>query len=195
MASFIPRFEWNDVSVVGDTTSGNPTITGISSTENIIEGMIVDHADFPADAYVVSKTGTTITMSANATATTADTTVDFFQRFTFTYPSVKQARPEYLPSEQVSESIGGGRQVQINNIIKKISLEFKFLTAAQLDDLEENWYLAWAVYGYTFRYFESYESTSEEYELDVYDFKPTREIPKEGDFLHKVGLKFRRVYL
>jgi hypothetical protein len=135
-------------------------------------------------------------MSANATANGVAITIPFFERFDFTYPSVKQARPEYLPTEQVSESIGGIRQTQLNNIIKKITLEFKFIPKAKIDILETDFYLAWAVNAKNFRYFESYEEPGyEEYALDNLDFKPTREIPKAGDFLYKITFKLRRVYL
>lgn len=196
MASFIPRLEWNDVSAVGDTTSGNPAITSVPSTTNIKVGMIVNHASFPADAYVLSKTVSTITLSANASATTTGVTYPFFERFDFSYPSTKNPSPEYLPTEQIGESISGVRQVQVNNIIKKVSLDFKFIPKAKIDILTADWYLAWAVYGKTFRYYQSLEVSSyENYEMDSLDFKPLQEIPKEGDFLYKLPLKFRRVFL
>lgn len=197
MASFIPRLEWNDVSVVGNTTSGNPTIVSIPSTTLIKVNMIINHANFPAGAYVLSKTSTTLTMSANATVTATAATLPLFERFDFTYPSdAKNIRPQYYPSEQISESIGGTRQVQINNIIKKVALDFKFIPKAKIDILEADFYLAWAVYGKSFRYFQSYEvNSSEDYELDAFDFKAFPEIPKQGDFLYKIAFKFRRVHL
>lgn len=197
MASFIPRFEWNDVSVVGDTSSGTPTIINVASTTDILVGMIIDHAAFPADAYVLSKTVSTITISANALSSQASASFDLFQRFDFTYPSdIKAIRPQYLPTEAIGESMGGTRQVQINNIIKKVALDFKFIPKAKIDLLETDWYLSWAVFGKPTRYFQSLEvNTSEDYELDALDWKPLAEIPKEGDFLYKIKLPFRRVYL
>lgn len=116
--------------------------------------------------------------------------------FTFKYPSTKQAEPQYLPTEQISESVGGSRQVQINNILKKITVEFEFLTKTEIDNLKTNFYLAWAVYGKTFSYYESSDVSSfEDYELDNLDWKPVRQFPSEGDFKYKIELKFRRVYL
>lgn len=121
---------------------------------------------------------------------------DTDKSYTFKYPSTKQAAPTFLPTEAISESIGGHRQVQINNIVKKVALEFKFIPKADLDILENDFFLSWAVLGKTFKYFESSdEYVFEEYELDSYDWKPVREIPKEGNFLYKITLNFRRVYL
>lgn len=196
MASYIPRLEWNERTINGDSTNASAVISGISDTTNIKVGMVIDAAAFPADTTVLSKTVNSVTLSANATSTLADHDFDFFERFTFPYPSLDNVRPEYLPTEQISESVGGVRQTQINNIIKKVTFNFTFIPKASLDSLETNFYLAWAVFGYSFRYYQSYEiDISEDYELDNYDWKPVNAIPSQGDFLMKLALKFRRVYL
>jgi hypothetical protein len=196
MANFIPRLEWNDISVVGNSAIGSPSLTSVVSTVSVVDGMIINHANFPANSYVISHTVNTILLSANATINGTAATFSLFQRFDFNYPSVKQAEPQYLPTESVSESISGIRQTQINNIIKKIDLEFKFLTNSLKIDLHTNWFLSWAVYGKSFRYFESKDvASSEIYEMDNLDFKPVREIASVGNFLYKLSLKFRRVYL
>ncbi len=196
MANFIPRLEWNDISIVGNTTLNSPIITSVVSTAAVIDGMIINHANFAANSYVVSHTVNTVTISSDATANGATLTLPLFQRLDFDYPSTKQVNPQYLPSESINESISGIRQVQINNIIKKIELEFKFVTNTLRTNLETNWYLSWAVYGNEFRYFESKDVVSSEtYALDNLDFKPVREIAKAGNFLYKIPLKFRRVHL
>jgi len=162
-----------------------------------VSGLHIDSSQFE----IVGATGENVTsyiLTTTAAATRAASTsvIDFLTLFDFNYPSIKQARAEFLPTEQISESVGGIRQVQINNIIKKVNLEFKFLPLASLTELEEDFFLAWAVYGKSFRYYESFDEDSyEEYEMDSLDFKPIREIPKAGDFLYKIALKFRRVYL
>lgn len=50
------------------TTNGSPTITAAAFTD-VAEGMKISGTGIPAGAYVKTKSGTTITMSANATAT------------------------------------------------------------------------------------------------------------------------------
>lgn len=194
MANHIPRFEFNDISIVGDTTNLSPVITDVVSTSEVFEGMIIDSANFPVDSYVISKTVDTVTISAPATADTSAGTLDLFERVDFQYPSTKLARPTYVPTEQISESIGGNRQIQINNMIKKVDLKFEFMTPEFTDLLEARWYLTWALYGKAFRYFESKDETPfENYELEILDWKPVRSFPKSGNFLHSIQLKFRRV--
>jgi hypothetical protein len=196
MANFIPRLEWNDISIVGNTAIASNVITSVVSTAAVIDGMIINHANFPANSYVLSHTINSITVSVNATANGVAVSLALFQRIDFDYPSSKQVEPQYLPTESISESLGGIRQVQINNILKKIELEFRFVTNTLKLNLENNWFLLWAVYGKEFRYFESKDELSNEvYSLDNFDFKPTREIAKAGNFLYKIAFKFRRVYL
>ena len=196
MPNFIPRLEWNDISIIGDSVITSPTIINVVSTTSVIVGMIINHANFLGGTYVLSKTSNTVTLSTNATANGATLTFPLFQRFDFNYPSIKQAEPTYLPTEVISESISGVRQVQINNVIKEISLEFKFVTNTLKAELETKFYTTWAMYGKDFRYFESNDvGTSETYSLKNLDFKPTREIPKAGNFLYKIPFTFRRVYL
>jgi hypothetical protein len=60
-----------------DTTSGSPTITissGATGTfTNVVQGQAIRGPGIPADAVVVSVSGTSITMSKNATATLSGT--------------------------------------------------------------------------------------------------------------------------
>lgn len=196
MANFIPRIEWNDISIVGNTSIGSAVITSVVSTTNVVEGMIINNAAFPADSYVLSKTVNSVTISNNATANNTAASFNLFQRLDFSYPSYKQVEPTYLPTESVNESLSGFRQVQINNVIKKVELELKFVTNAIKSDYETKFYKTWAMYGKEFRYFESKdEVTFENFSLDDLDFKPVRSIPKAGNFLYNIPLKLRRVYL
>lgn len=196
MANFVPRLEWNDLSVVGDITSASAVITGVASTANIYEGMILNNANFAANSYVVSKTVNSITMSNPASMSINDITLNFFERLDFDYPSSKQGEPTYQPNETISESLSGIRQVQVNSIIKKIDIEMRFVTPTLKNKLETRFYLPWAIYGKAFRYYESKDEIAyENYELEVVDFKPIREIPKQGNFLFKIPFKLRRVYV
>lgn len=196
MANFIPRIEWNDITVVGDSSIGSPTLTSVVSTSSVIVGMIINHTNFPANSKVLSKTVNSITFDNNATIASTAASFPLFQRLDFDYPSYKQVEPTYEPTEVVSESLSGSRQTQINNIIKKIDAEFRFVTNAIKLRLETEFYTTWAVYGKDFRYYESKDVASyENYALDNLDFKPVREIAKSGNFLYKIPFKFRRIYL
>lgn len=197
MANFIPRLEFNDISIVGTTSVGSAVITAVPSTALVVVGMIINHANFPANSYVLSKGASTVTISANATIASVLATLPLFERFDFVYPSdTQKGEPVYMPTEVISDSINGTRQVQINNIISKIDLEFKFLSKERKEALRDRWYLTWAYLGKAFRYYESKDvNTYVEYELDSLDFNPKRDFPKLGDFLYKISLKFRRVYL
>ncbi len=56
---------------IGSRTSGSPTITGVSSTLNLQVGTRLTGTGITDGTVVVSIVGTTVTMSANATATSA----------------------------------------------------------------------------------------------------------------------------
>jgi hypothetical protein len=60
-----------------DVTVGSPVLTNISSTAGITTNMRISGTGIPANAVVVSKTLTTVTMSANAFLTTAGASVNF----------------------------------------------------------------------------------------------------------------------
>jgi hypothetical protein len=60
----------------GTRTSGNPTITGLSTTAGLGFGMPIEGTGIPAGTTISSVTSTTITMSANATSSgTSNATV------------------------------------------------------------------------------------------------------------------------
>lgn len=61
---------------VGDTVSGSPVIGGISSTTDLEVGMIVVGAGVPAGAKIISKTASSVTLSAAATAAGTATNFD-----------------------------------------------------------------------------------------------------------------------
>lgn len=58
-----------------DTTNTNATLTNVSSTAGVVAGQRITGTGIPANTLVVSKTATTIVMSAAATATNAGITV------------------------------------------------------------------------------------------------------------------------
>jgi hypothetical protein len=60
------------------TTSGSPAVT-LSQAAGVFPGMVISvaGAGFPADSFVVSRSGTTVTMSANAASTVAAGAVSY----------------------------------------------------------------------------------------------------------------------
>lgn len=195
MANFIPRLEWNDITIQGAATLDSEVITLVTNTTKVKVGMVIDHPVFPPDTYVISKTSNTVTASNKAGATSAGIVFDLFERLDFIYPSVKSAEPFYDPTQTITDSVAGVRQVITNNVIVKVDLEFRFLTNELKEKIRDNWYLPWALYGNSFRYFESKDEAGyHEYELDNFDFKPVRDFPDgSGNFRYKYPLKLRRV--
>jgi hypothetical protein len=55
--------------VLGDTTSGSPTISNILNTAGLANGQVVTGLGIPNNTTILSFTATSITLSANATAT------------------------------------------------------------------------------------------------------------------------------
>jgi hypothetical protein len=59
----------------GNVTTGSANITAVASLTGVTPGQLIGGTGIPSGAIVVSASGTTIVMSANATATTAASTV------------------------------------------------------------------------------------------------------------------------
>jgi hypothetical protein len=59
------------------TTIGSPNLTLLSSTVGLEKGMVLISANTPANAHVTNISGTTVTISANATASGAGVSCDF----------------------------------------------------------------------------------------------------------------------
>ena len=65
-----PSSPGEPVALIGVITSGQATVTGLSSTSGLVTGMGVAGVGIPAGATILAITGaTTLTLSANATAT------------------------------------------------------------------------------------------------------------------------------
>lgn len=56
--------------VTGDISSGSPTVLNISNTNGVVIGQNIGGTGIPQDTRITNIVGTTVTMSANATATT-----------------------------------------------------------------------------------------------------------------------------
>lgn len=148
----IPKIEWNFLSKTGDTHSST-TIDDIASTTLILVGMYVTGSGIPDGTTVVSKDATSIVISAAATTTVNDVALTFFQRFNFTYPPSKDTDTQLVPQAKTTVSLSGINQVQVDFIEEKREVVFGFITNAQYLILREDFYIPWAVYGYSFRYY------------------------------------------
>ena len=65
-------------SITGDTTSGSTVVSDIEDTDDLAVGMTVTGTGIPTGAKVVQKTASTITLSAAATATTGNVSLNVF---------------------------------------------------------------------------------------------------------------------
>jgi hypothetical protein len=86
MANYIPKIQWNDQSVLGNTSTGSPVISSVLSTALIEVGMVTTSARFPVGTTVLSKTPSTITMSRNATSNQTQLATGFYHEIEFVYP-------------------------------------------------------------------------------------------------------------
>ena len=63
--------------ITGDTVSGSPNLTNLSSITGVNPGASVTGTGIPANTYVLSVAGTTAVLSANATASNTSTALAF----------------------------------------------------------------------------------------------------------------------
>jgi len=192
---YIPRLEWNDITgLTGDTTNNDPNVTGISSTERIREGMIVTGVGIPAETRIVSKTLTSVVLSQNATASGSAVALTFFERLDFVYPPKFDSEEKLKPQQKITTALSGVQQIQTDHLKAERELEFWFLTQEDADLLKQWFYIGWAVYGRSFRYYpDQDDSVVFEYTLNKFDFQRDRQVKKHPEFLYKLKFSFRRV--
>lgn len=186
----IPKIRWREVTVEGDSTTSNDTITGITSTADLREGMFIDHPDFPVGTKIIDiPDAVSVQLSNAATGTSANEDFDFYHQITFNYPPEDDDGEAYNSKERVSTSISGDRQISSDHVEAKRDLTFSFLSKAEVDELRFFW-TDWAYIGNAFKYFENKNSvTFIEYEKDGNSFDPSKVTPVK----YKVKFKFRRV--
>jgi hypothetical protein len=189
----IPRIEWNDISIVGDTHTST-TIDGIADTTLIKVDMVVTGSGIPTDTRVVSKTSSSILLSKVATSTLSDTTLSLFERFDFTYAPSKDSEDQPVPSLKETRSLSGEIQTKFDYLEYQRQVVYDHLTQTKRDVLRDDFYAAWAVYGNDFRYY--YDKADSAYKVYILkDKKPDfdRQIKKHPYFLYQVKLSFMRV--
>lgn len=193
MSLYIPRLEWNDISEIGTTTSGNPTISSMASTTGINAGMIVTGTGIPSGAVVMSKTATSVTLNLNATSS-GTSAISFFERIDFDFPPSQDTEEEYRPKQTITESLSGLTQVVTDYLEAFRSVQLDFLTQTVADKLQTNFYL-YAYKGKSFRWFPDKAVTGsfQTYELGRWDFSRDRQVKKHPYFLYQVKMTFRRV--
>jgi hypothetical protein len=192
---YIPRLEWNEITgLTGNTTILNNTVTGISSTAALREGMIIQGVGIPSGTRIVSKTLTSVTMSTDATATGSTVSLTFYERYDFQYPPTRDSEEKLKPQNKVTTSISGSQQVQTDHLEAERDLEFSFITKTDIDLLDEIFYKDFAIFGSEFRYFTDLaDPVFNTYSLNNFNFQRDREVKKHPEFLYKTKFQFRRV--
>lgn len=193
MSLYIPRLEWNDQSVTGTRTSGNPIISGITSTAAINVGMIANGTGVPSDAEVISKTATSVTLNVNATSS-GTSAVNFVERINFEFPPTSDTEEELKPRQTVTESLSGLTQVVTDYLEAFRSVELSFIPSTVADKLRDNFY-QYAYKGNSFRWFadKAFPLVFQTYELGRFDFARDRQVKKHPTFLYRIKFTFRRV--
>ena len=193
MSLLIPRLEWNQISVTATSTSGNPVLSGISSTTGITVGMIANGTGIPTDAVVISKTVNSVTLNGNATSS-GTSGVTFLERIDFDYPPSSDTEEEYKPKQTITESLSGLTQF-VNDYLEAFrTVEMGFLSQAVADKLQSNFYIA-AYKGATFKWYpdKAFPLDFKEYELGGFNFSRERQVKKYPSFLYRIKMTFRRV--
>lgn len=179
--------------MTGTRTSGNPTISGITSTAGINAGMIANGTGIPTDAVVISKTVNSVTLNVNATLS-GTSAVNFVERIDFDYPPSDDTEEELKPKQSITESLSGLTQVVTDYLEAFRTVEMGFLTVTVADKLKDNFYL-YAYKGQSFRWFpdKAFPASFQTYELGKWDFSRDRQVKKHPSFLYRIKMTFRRV--
>jgi hypothetical protein len=103
------------VKTTGTITSGSNQLTTLASTNAIVTGMTITGTGIPAGTTVSSIVGTTVTMSANATASTVGVSVTFVTPATITIAGTTYsfAAAEDTSTGKVGVSVTGTAAVDI----------------------------------------------------------------------------------
>jgi len=149
-------------------------------------------AEFPYNTRVVSKTPSTIVMSAQATGN--GTTFTLYKRFEFEYPASRDEGEQIKANQTKTRSILGVTQTVTNYFEATRDLEFGFVTKTSRDELRDDFGIGWALLGKAFRYFDDKAVNAfVEYESVNGDFTQNRQIKKHPDYLYSLRFRFRRV--
>lgn len=192
MAHAIPKIEWKHDTETATRASGSPTLTTIADTTYIEAGMLVEGTGIPTGTTVLSKTVSTVVMSANATSN-GTASVNFLYRLSFEYPPIESGSETIDPKERQSVSISGKVQTSIDFLEGKRDLVFAFLSQTLFEQLK-NFHSTHAYIGREFRYFDDKTLNSYlTYELADLKFTGKKIASRGYNYVWTVPLKFRRV--
>lgn len=192
MSLYIPKLEWNDQTVTATASAGSPTLSGISSTVAINAGMIASGTGIPTGAAVISKTASSVTLSANATSS-GSYAINFVERIEFDFPPTSDTEEQLRPKQTVSESLSGKQQVVTDYLEAIRTIKLNFINKTLADKLQDNFY-RFAYKGNLFKYYPDKDEVEVfVYELDDRNFTRVRVVKKHPYFLYEIGFKFRRV--
>jgi hypothetical protein len=188
----IPALEWDKKTTDGASSIGSATITGVSDTSEVLAGMVIVSSAFPFKTTVLSKTANTIVLSATATAVALS--FDFYKRYDFQYPPTKDEGEQYKANQTKVKTISGAIQTVTNYVEATRALTFGFVSKTDRDNLRDSFYVAWALLGKSFRYFEDQDiNTVINYENNTLDYRQKRQVKKHPDYLYELDFNFRRV--
>lgn len=194
MAHKIPKIQYLNTSFTANRSNGSPTLTTISDTSLLEEGMVVVGTGIPTGAVILSKTSTTVTLDKNATSTATGGSFNAYFELVFQYPPIEPKGEIFDPKERVSVALSGERQVSIDFIEGERDFKFSFLSET-IKLLFEAFFTEHAIFGRVFRYFDDQNSMSYvEYELSKFKWDPTK-ITSRGTsaYVWSVPLSVRRV--
>lgn len=93
------------LSTTGTTTNGSPTITSLASTSNLLVGMAVSGTGIPSGSYILSISGSSVTMNQNANAGNTGVALTFGHNFA-TGSNVQSQLDELDAAVQARISLG-----------------------------------------------------------------------------------------
>ena len=192
MSLLIPRLEYGEFTLVGDTHT-TTTIDGIADTSRVAIGMYVSGSGVQANTTVTAKTANSVTLSLATISTLSDIDINFYKRYDFDYPTSNDSEEGFDPKEKIDTSLSGENQVLLSYVEATRNVTIGFATSTQKETLRSDFYLKWAVKGNSFRYYpDKDESTYYDYELKSYNLKPKRQIKKHPSFLFELNFTFSR---
>lgn len=193
-ATYVPKIEYKNIVVTGDTHS-NTTVDDIASTTGIEVGMVCEASGVPVGTTVTVVAANSVTLSASATTSLNNTSLEFYHLVTFDYPPMEDFGEQYDAKERRSVSISGLTQVSIDHTEIVRIQKHRFITPTLLTTIT-TFFNNHGKLGESFRFYESKEvDTYVTYELAKYELKAKRLLYKASvsGFLHDLELSFRRV--
>lgn len=192
----IPAIEYNEEIKTSSGVMGNNFIT-VNNNTGLVVGKIIYGSQIPNKSKITNIVGNSVYFDNTVQANFVDEDLGFYDRFDFRYPAEKGSdNGEYKEiDDQTSTSLTGDRQVILNYIEALREMTFSFLTLAEKDLLENEIFIGNLARGKTIRFFQDKDLLPfQVYEKNSKAIGVQRLFPKNGDFLYRVSLSFRRIY-